>query len=110
NGRLTLGENIGDNGGLHVAHYAYHLALNGAEAPALDGVTAEQRFFLSWGQVWRELQRDEAMRNQVLSNPHSPSQYRCNGVVRNVDAWYDAFNVQPGDKLYLAPADRVLIW
>ncbi|MES1197570.1 MAG: M13 family metallopeptidase [Pseudomonadota bacterium] len=110
NGRLTLGENIGDNGGLQVSHYAYHLALNGAEPAVLDGITGEQRFFMSWAQVWRDKQRDEATRNQVLSNPHSPARYRCNGVVRNVDAWYEAFNVQPGDKLYLAPGDRVLIW
>ncbi|HVZ98902.1 MAG TPA: M13 family metallopeptidase [Caulobacterales bacterium] len=109
-GSLTLGENIGDNGGLQVSHYAYHLALEGAEAPVLDGVTGEQRFFLNWGQVWRELIRDESLRNQVLSNPHSPAKYRVNGVVRNVEAWYAAFNVQPGDALYLAPADRVLIW
>ena len=110
NGRLTLGENIGDLGGLTVAHEAYHLSLHGKLPKPLAGVTGEQRFFLSWAQVWRTLYRDESLRNQVLSDPHSPSMYRVNGVVRNIDAWYDAFNVKPGDKLYLPPAERVHIW
>ncbi len=110
NGRLTLGENIGDNGGLQVAYHAYQISLNGGEAPVLEGVTGDQRFFLSWAQVWRTLMRDEAMRNQVLNGPHSPGIYRCNGTVRNMDAWYAAFDVQPGDDLYLAPADRVTVW
>jgi putative endopeptidase len=110
NGRLTLGENIGDNGGLQVAHEAYHISLNGATPPTLEGTTGEQRFFLSWGQVWREAQREEATRNQILSDPHSPAQYRINGVVHNLDAWYDAFNVQPGEALYLTLAQRVQIW
>ncbi len=110
NGRLTLGENIGDNGGLQVAYHAYTLSRGGAEAPVLDGVTGDQRFFLGWAQVWRMLMRDEAMRNQVINGPHSPGMYRANGPVRNMDAWYAAFNVQPGDALYLAPEDRVTIW
>ncbi len=110
NGRLTLGENIGDNGGLQVAYYAYGLARNGQDAPVLDGVTGDQRFFLSFAQIWRTLIRDQRLRSQVLSDPHSPSEYRCNGTVRNMDAWYAAFNVQPSDKLYLAPGDRVQIW
>jgi putative endopeptidase len=110
NGRLTSGENIGDNGGLQVSHYAYGVAMNGQTAPAIDGITAEQRFFLGWGQAWRELIRDEALRNQVLTNPHSPAQYRCNGTVRNMAAWYAAFNVQPGDALFLPPDQRVTIW
>jgi putative endopeptidase len=110
NGRLTLGENIGDTGGLQVAHEAYRLFLNGAAAPVLEGLTGDQRFFLAWGQVWREKRREQALRNQALSDPHSPAQYRVNGVVRNLDAWYEAFNVAPGDALYLAPADRVQIW
>ncbi|MET0183617.1 MAG: M13 family metallopeptidase [Caulobacterales bacterium] len=110
NGRLTLGENIGDCGGLQVAHQAYLLHQAGREAPMLDGTTGEQRFFLSWGQVWKELIRDARLRNQVLSDPHSPARYRVNGVVRNLDAWYAAFNVQPGEALYLAPEDRVQIW
>ena len=110
NGRLTLGENIGDCGGLQVAHEAYRVSLNGATAPVIDGVTGEQRFFLGWGQVWKQLIRDARLRSQVLSDPHSPAQYRINGVVRNLDAWYAAFDVQPSDALYLAPADRVQIW
>jgi predicted metalloendopeptidase len=76
----------------------------------LDGTTGDQRFFLGWAQVWRVLIRDERLRNQVTSDPHSPSEFRVNGVVRNVDAWYSAFHVQPGDKLYLPPEQRVHIW
>jgi putative endopeptidase len=110
NGRLTLGENIGDLGGVGVANAAYHRSLHGARAPVLAGLSGDQRFFLSWAQVWRTKQRDEDLRSQVTSNPHSPAKYRVNGVVRNVDAWYRAFNVQPGDKLYLPPAERVHIW
>lgn len=110
NGRLTLGENIGDLGGLTVAYAAYHLSLKGRAAPVLDGVSGDQRFFLSWAQVWQSLYRDAQMRNQVLSNPHSPPQFRVNGVVRNVDAWYAAFDVKPTDRLYLPPAERVHIW
>ncbi|MBV9696689.1 MAG: M13 family metallopeptidase [Gammaproteobacteria bacterium] len=110
NGRLTLGENIGDLGGLSVAHEAYHRALGGRTPPLRDGLTGEQRFFLAFAQVWRANDRPEALRSQVLSDPHSPPQFRVNGVVRNVDAWYEAFNVQPGDKLYLPPAERVRIW
>jgi putative endopeptidase len=110
NGRLTLGENIGDNGGLQVAYHAYQISLNGETAPELEGVTGDQRFFLGWAQVWRSLYRDEAMRNQVMSDSHSPGVYRCNGTVRNMDPWYAAFDVTEGDDLYLAPADRVTIW
>ncbi len=110
NGRLTLGENIGDLGGLQVAREAYLISLNGQPAPVIEGFTGDQRFFLGYGQIWKRLTRDEALRNLILADPHSPPQYRVNGVVRNHDAWYAAFNVQPGDALYLAPADRVLIW
>ncbi|MFZ2029513.1 MAG: M13 family metallopeptidase [Vitreimonas sp.] len=110
NGRLTLGENIGDLGGLQVAREAYLLSLNGQPAPVIEGFSGDQRFYLGYGQIWKRLSRDEALRNLVLSDPHSPPQYRVNGVVRNHDAWYAAFTVQPGDALYLAPADRVLIW
>jgi putative endopeptidase len=110
NGRLTLGENIGDLGGVTMAHAAYLIALQGAPAPVIDGYTADQRFFFGWAQIWRTLDRDEAVRNQVLTNPHSPGEYRVNGVVRNVDAWYTAFGVKPGDKLYLPPDQRVHIW
>lgn len=110
NGRLTLGENIGDNGGLQVAYHAYRLHLAGRPARTLDGITGDQRFFLGWAQAWRSLIRDEALRNQVMTDPHSPAIYRCNGTVRNMDAWYAAFDVQPGEALYLAPEDRVTIW
>jgi putative endopeptidase len=110
NGRLTLGENIGDLSGVTVAYQAYHLSLHGKTAPVLDGLTGDQRFFLAWAQGWRELIREEALRNQVMTDPHSPAQLRVNGVVRNVDAWYPAFNIKPGDKLYLSPAERVHIW
>ncbi|MGE0828514.1 MAG: M13 family metallopeptidase [Hyphomonadaceae bacterium] len=110
NGRLTLGENIGDVGGLQVAHAAYLLHLNGATPPELEGVTGEQRFFLSWGQVWRTNIREQRLRTLILSDPHSPPEYRVNGVVRNLDAWYAAFNVAPTDRLFLAEQDRVEIW
>lgn len=110
NGRLTLGENIGDLSGMTVAYDAYQLSLHGRKAPVLDGLTGDQRFFLAWAQGWRTLIRPERLRNQVMSDPHSPSPFRVNGVVRNVDAWYGAFNVQPGDKLYLPPDKRVHIW
>jgi predicted metalloendopeptidase len=110
NGRLTLGENIGDLGGLSVAYEAYHRSLEGRPAPVLDGLTGDQRFFLAYAQVWRTLISDERLRTQVLSNPHSPANFRVNGVVRNVDAWYQAFAVQPGDKLYLPQEARVHIW
>jgi putative endopeptidase len=110
NGRLTLGENIGDLGGLSVAYTAYHLSLHGRRAPVIDGLTGDQRFFLSWAQMWQALNRDAQLRNQVLSNPHSPPQFRVNGVVRNIDAWYAAFDVKPTDRLYLPPAERVRIW
>jgi len=110
NGRLTLGENIGDLGGLSVSYEAYHLSLKGKNAPVLDGYTGDQRFFLSWAQVWRGLYRDEQLRTLVMSNPHSPPKFRVNGPVRNLDAWYTAFDVKAGDQLYLPPEDRVRIW
>jgi predicted metalloendopeptidase len=110
NGQLTLGENIGDIGGLGVAYQAYRRSLGGKDAPVIDGLTGDQRFFLAFGQSWRSKLRDEVLRAQILSNPHSPALNRVNGSVRNVDAWYTAFNVQPGDKLYLAPEQRVKIW
>ncbi|MEQ1817698.1 MAG: M13 family metallopeptidase [Terricaulis sp.] len=110
NGRLTLGENVGDNGGLQVALRAYELSLNGHEAPVRDGLSGTQRFFLGWAQAWRSKYRDEALRNLVLTNPHSPPQFRVNGVVRNMDAWYEAFGVTQENALYLPPSDRVTIW
>jgi putative endopeptidase len=110
NGQLTLGENIGDIGGLGVAYEAYKRSLGGKQAPVIDGLTGDQRFFLAFAQSWRGKLRDEVLRSQILSNPHAPALNRVNGSVRNVDAWYTAFNVQPGDKLYLAPEQRVKIW
>jgi putative endopeptidase len=110
NGRLTLGENIGDLSGLTIAYVAYHLSLHGNKAPVLDGLTGDQRLFLAWAQGWHTLIRDERLRNQVMTDPHSPAQFRVNGVVRNIDAWYEAFDVKPGDKLYLPPQRRVHIW
>ncbi|WP_321490901.1 M13 family metallopeptidase [uncultured Hyphomonas sp.] len=110
NGRLTLGENIGDLGGLSLAYRAYKMSLDGKEAPVIDGLTGDQRFFMAWAQVWRSKYREEATRQQMLTDPHSPPNYRVNGVVRNLDAWYDAFDIQPGDALYLPPEERIHIW
>ena len=110
NGRLTLGENIGDVGGLSLAYRAYKLSLNGKEAPVIDGLTGDQRFFLAWAQVWRSQQREDAARQRLRTDPHSPEQYRTNGAVRQMDAWYKAFNVTPDDALYLPPEERVHIW
>jgi len=110
NGDLTLGENIGDNGGLSVSHEAYLISLKGKKPKVIDGFTGDQRFFLAWTQIYRNNMRDEQTRVQVTSDPHSPSQFRVNGVVRNMDAWYAAFDVKPGDKLYLPPEERVHIW
>ena len=110
NGQLTIGENIGDHCGLVMGLEAYKISLVRRRAPVLEGLTGEQRLFLAWAQVWRTLIRDEALRNQVQSDPHSPAEYRVNGTVQNIDAWYSAFNVRPGDKLYVAPANRVQIW
>ncbi|MEZ5960068.1 MAG: M13 family metallopeptidase [Hyphomonadaceae bacterium] len=110
NGRLTLGENVGDNGGLQVALRAYELSLGGREAPVLANLTGQQRFFLGWAQAWRSRYRDEALRNLVLTNPHSPPKFRVNGVVRNMDAWYAAFGVTAEDDLYLPDDQRVTIW
>ncbi|HEY2347351.1 MAG TPA: M13 family metallopeptidase [Xanthomonadaceae bacterium] len=110
NGDLTMGENIADLGGLTLALDAYHASLHGKPAPVLDGLTGDQRVFLGWAQAWRGKNRDDAIRQMVVSNPHSPREFRVNGVVRNIDAWYGAFGVKPGDKLYVAPEDRVHIW
>jgi predicted metalloendopeptidase len=110
NGKLTMGENIGDLGGLSMAYTAYHLSLGGKPAPVIDGLTGDQRFFLAWAQVWKAKYRDEALVNLIKSNPHSPAMYRVNGPLRNLDEWYTAFDVKPGDKLYVAPEDRVRIW
>ena len=110
NGKFTMGENLGDLGGLEMAYTAYHLSLNGAEAPVIDGFTGDQRFFMAHAQVWRAIQRDDALRNQILTDPHSPAAARGSIPERNVDAWYTAFGVKEGDKLYVKPEDRVHIW
>ncbi len=113
-GDLALGENIGDLGGLSIAHHAYHLYLqdnHGGSAPELDGTTGDQRFFMAWAQVWRNLWADdEALRGQLIRGPHSPPKYRVNGVVRNIDAWYEAFDIDSDSELYLPPEQRVSIW
>ncbi len=108
-GRLALGENIADLAGMLVAHDAYKLSLGGKEAPVLDGFTGDQRFFLSHAQIWRTKYRENAMRQQLVTGPHSPGNFRPY-VSRNLDAWYEAFQVQPGQKMYLAPEQRVRIW
>ena len=110
NGRLTLGENIGDVGGLSMAYTAYKISLDGKEAPVIDGYTGDQRFFMAWAQVWQGLYREEALRTRLATDPHSPAAYRINGVVRNMDAWYEAFGVTEDDALYLPPEKRVSIW
>ena len=110
NGKLTLGENIGDLGGLIVALEAYRLSLDGKEAPTMDGYTGEQRFFMGWAQVWRRKYREEALRQRLVTDPHSPSEYRVNGIVPNIDDFYKAFDVDPGDGMYLPPEERVRIW
>ena len=110
-GQLTLGENLGDLGGLEVAYAAYqrYVATHG-EPPVIDGLTGDQRFFIAYGYSWETKQRDGALREQLLTNEHSPAKYRVNGIVRNLDAWYKAFDVKPGDKLYLPPEERVHVW
>ena len=110
NGKLTLGENIGDLGGLSLAYRAYRMSLHGKEPPVIDGYTGDQRFFLAWAQVWRGKTREQLARQFLVVDPHSPPKYRINGIVRNFDEWYRAFNVQPGDKLYLPPEKRIRIW
>lgn len=110
NGQLSLGENIADVAGLSMAWTAYQISLDGKEPPVIDGVTGAQRFFLAWAQIWRSKSREEALINQLRVGPHSPPQFRINGVVRNIDAWYEAFGVTPEDDLYLPPEERVRIW
>ncbi|HTQ12791.1 MAG TPA: M13-type metalloendopeptidase [Rhizomicrobium sp.] len=110
NGKLTMGENIGDLSGATISLQAYHYSLGGKPAPVLDGFSGDQRFFLAHAQVWRGKYREGQMRQQLLSNPHSPPRWRVIGPLRNVDGWYDAFDVKPGDKYYLPPDQRVHIW
>ncbi len=110
NGEFTLGENIGDLGGITIGLLAYEMSLNSEQAPVIDGFTGVQRVFLGFSQVWRSKSRDEALRVQIAVDPHSPAIYRANGPVRNVPEWYEAFNVEEGDALYLPPEERVKIW
>jgi putative endopeptidase len=110
NGELTLGENIGDLSGMAVAFKAYKISLAGKAAPEIDGFTGDQRFFLGWAQVWRRKYRDEELLKRLVTDPHSPSEFRANGPASNVDAFYEAFGVKAGDRMYRAPADRVKIW
>jgi putative endopeptidase len=110
NGELTIGENIGDLGGLAIAWKAYAISLNGAEPPVIDGLTGAQRFFLSWAQSWQQKGRDEEVIRLLAIDPHSPNEFRCNQIVRNIDAFYDAFDVTEKDAAWLEPAKRVTIW
>lgn len=110
NGRLTLGENIADLSGMAIAYKAYQISLGGKEGPVIDGYTSSQRFFLGWAQIWRRKYRDAELIKRLVTDPHSPSHFRANGPVANLDAFYDAFNVQPGDKLFKPKAERIQIW
>ncbi len=110
NGQLTLGENIGDLTGLFIAYKAYRMSLGGKEAPVIDGLTGDQRFFMGYAQIWRAKYRDEAIRKQVLTDPHAPVQFRVNGPLKNFGPFYEAFNVKPGDGMYLPEAERIQIW
>jgi putative endopeptidase len=110
NGELTLGENIGDNSGVAIAYKAYKLSLKGKKAPVIDGLSGDQRFFMGFGQVWRTKMREPQQIVRLKTDPHSPGQFRANGTMMNQPAFYEAFNVKPGDKMYLAPKDRVIIW
>ncbi|KXV33407.1 M13 family metallopeptidase [Gluconobacter thailandicus] len=110
NGKMTMGENIADSGGLNLGLQAYHDSLHGKPETTVHGLTGDQRVFLGWAQVWREKDRPDALRQQMLSNEHAPAVTRVNMPAHNIDAWYDAFGVKEGDKLYLAPDQRVKIW
>ncbi|MFZ0429350.1 MAG: M13-type metalloendopeptidase [Acidobacteriota bacterium] len=110
NGQLTLGENIGDLTGVTIAYQAYHMSLDGKPAPVIDGFTGDQRFFIGFAQIWRSKGRDEFLRRQVLTDPHSPAQFRAIGPLRNFPPFYAAFHLQEGDGMYLAPDKRVKIW
>jgi endothelin-converting enzyme len=110
NGQLTLGENIGDLGGLTIAYKAYKLSLNGKKSPVIDGFTGEQRFFMGWSQVWRRNYREEELKQRLTTDPHSPSRYRVIAVLSNMPEFYEAFNVKPGDKMYRPEEERVKIW
>ncbi len=110
NGKLTIGENIADLGGVTIAYKAYINSLNGKEAPVIDGLTGPQRFFMGWAQVWRRNFRPDALRQRIMTDPHSPSEFRANGVMSNFTPFYKAFNVKQGDKMYLPEDQRIVIW
>ena len=110
NGDLTMGENIADFGGISLALDAYHASLHGQPAPVIDGLTGDQRVFLGWAQVWREKMRADAERERIVADPHSPPRFRVDGPLRNVDAWYSAFDIKPTDPMYVPPEQRVRIW
>ncbi|HEY5553930.1 MAG TPA: M13-type metalloendopeptidase, partial [Cellulomonas sp.] len=111
-GALTIGENIGDLGGLSIALTAYRIALGRPldEAPVIDGLTGVQRVLIGWAQAWQSKARDEEVIRRLATDPHAPNEFRCNGVLRNLDEFYAAYGVVPGDALYLAPEERVQIW
>ena len=110
NGKLTLGENIADLSGMAIAYKAYMLSLDGKKPPVIDGNTGAQRFFLGWAQIWRRLYRESELVRRLVIDPHSPSEFRANGPIGNLNAFYEAFDVKPGDKLYKKPEDRIQIW
>ena len=110
NGKLTLGENIGDLGGLNAAYEAFKMTAQGKKNNKIDGFTPDQRFFLAWAQVWRSNTLKERKAQLILTDPHAPAEYRTISAPVNMDAWYKAFNVKPGDKLYKKPEDRIKIW
>ena len=110
NGELTLGENIGDLSGVTIAYKAYKTSLDGKEAPVIDGLTGDQRFFMGYAQIWRSKIVEKSMRNRVATDPHSPGEFRALGSLSNMPEFYKAFNVKEGDKMYIAPENRVKIW
>jgi predicted metalloendopeptidase len=110
NGKLTLGENIGDNSGVAIAYKAYRRALGGKPSPVIDGLTGEQRLYIGFGIKYRTLQREDAAIVQLKTDPHSPGEYRVKGTVRNQPGFYEAFNIQPGDKMFLPAEQRVIMW
>ena len=110
NGKLTLGENIGDLGGLNAAYQAFKMTRQGKSNEKIDGFTPDQRFFLAWAQMWRSKTLPERTAQLIVLDPHAPGEYRAIGAPSNMDAWYKAFNVQPGDRLYKKPEDRIKIW
>ncbi|MNE30683.1 Neutral endopeptidase [compost metagenome] len=110
NGKLTLGENLADLGGLNIAYEAFKKTPQGKNNELIDGFTPDQRFFLSWAQVWRANIRDEAQAQRIVTDPHSPGKYRCNGPVSNMPEFYKAFNVKEGDPMWRATGDRAKVW